>query len=106
MFRQAQYNCGTWHLDEELMDFTRLERATVRVELKQEQGALELWRQGFGRGGINVLPLSKRVTEGMRKLKPRLARVFIQEFFGIYPEHDVFDWSKMDPFMESMAATG
>jgi hypothetical protein len=88
------------------MNFDRLERNRVQIDLARDAGPLELWRQGFGRGGINALPLSRRLIGGMRKLRPRLMRTFIQEFFDVYPEHGVFNWSKLDPYMESLAATG
>ena len=42
----------------------------------------------------------------MDKLRPRLVRIFIQEFFAIYPDHGRFDWSKLDPYMDALARTG
>jgi xylan 1,4-beta-xylosidase len=60
----------------------------------------------LGHGGINTLPLPQSVVEGIKKLQPRLIRIFIQESFNIYPEHGRFDWSLLDPFMESFAETG
>jgi hypothetical protein len=46
------------------------------------------------------------VVEGIRGLKPRLIRLFLQEFFQIYPDHGSFDWTRLDPYMEAMARTG
>ena len=80
--------------------------ATVRVNAGEDAGPLELWRQGTGHGGINSLPLPDRVSGGIRKLHPRLIRIFIQEFFFIYPEHGRFDWSRLDPYMDAVAKTG
>jgi hypothetical protein len=88
------------------MDFDSVERAAVRVNAGRAMGPLEVWRHGFGRGGINAGPLSQRVIAGMRQLRPRLMRTFIQEFFDIYPQRGVLNWSKLDPYMESLAATG
>jgi xylan 1,4-beta-xylosidase len=45
-------------------------------------------------------------VEGIRALKPRLIRIFIQEFFQVYPERGRFDWSRLDPYMEALAQTG
>jgi hypothetical protein len=78
----------------------------VRVDAKADQGALETWRQGVGFGGINGLPLPAKVIDGVSALRPRLVRIFVQEFFDVYPEHGRFDWSRLDPYMESMAKTG
>jgi hypothetical protein len=78
----------------------------VAVDLAAEEGPLELWRHSIGHGGINSLPLPDRVVQGTAKLKPRLVRIFIQEFFQIYPEHGRFDWSRLDPYMDALARTG
>jgi hypothetical protein len=45
-------------------------------------------------------------VRGTAKLKPRLIRIFIQEFFQVYPEHGRFDWSRLDPYMDALARTG
>ena len=78
----------------------------VAVDLAADGGPLELWRHGIGHGGINPLPLPDRVVRGAARLKPRLSRVFIQEFFQVYPEHGRFDWSRLDPYMDALARTG
>jgi hypothetical protein len=78
----------------------------VAVDLAADEGPLELWRHGLGHGGINPLPLPDRVVRGTARLKPRLVRVFIQEFFQVYPEHGRFDWGRLDPYMDALARTG
>src|SRR5690348_18500879 len=78
--------------------FQDLPVASVTVDLGRDEGNLDLWRQGIGLGGINSRPLPGRVVEGLAKLHPRLIRIFIQEFFNIYPEHHRFDWSRLDPY--------
>ncbi len=57
-------------------------------------------------GSINTLPLPERVAAGIGKLRPRLLRVLIGESFAIYPDHGRFDWSTLDPVMESLGRTG
>lgn len=78
----------------------------VAVDLAADEGPLELWRHGLGHGGVNSLPLPDRVVRGVARLKPRLIRVFIQEFFQVYPEHGRFDWGRLDPYMDALARTG
>ena len=80
--------------------------AHVTVNAKDATGPLEAWRQSLGHGGINSTPLPDRVVDGVAKLRPRLIRVFIQEFFVVYPEHGRFDWSKLDPYMDALDRTG
>ncbi|MEW6754054.1 MAG: hypothetical protein AB1505_24200 [Candidatus Latescibacterota bacterium] len=78
----------------------------VAVDAGQIAGPLEAWRQGLGHGGINALPLPDRVVRGVAALRPRLVRIFIQEFLRVYPEHGRFDWTRLDPYMAALEATG
>ncbi|MCJ7551358.1 MAG: hypothetical protein MUQ30_16920 [Anaerolineae bacterium] len=79
---------------------------TIKVDTQTVTGPLETWRHSVGHGGINSLPLPDRVVAGTARLQPRLIRIFIQEFFSIYPDHDRFDWGKLDPYMDALARTG
>ena len=78
----------------------------LSIDAKSDEGPLEFWRHTLGHGGVNSNPLSPRVIDGTKQLHPRLIRIFIQEFFNIYPDHGKYDWSKLDPYMDSFAATG
>jgi hypothetical protein len=80
--------------------------AQVEVDAGSTRGPLEVWRHSIGHGGINHLPLPDRVVEGLQALQPRLIRVFLQEFFNMYPEHGRFDWTRLDPYMDALARTG
>ncbi len=72
--------------------------ANVDVDARADGGPLELWRHSVGHGGVNSEPLPEPVVAGAAKLRPRLIRIFIQEFFCVYPERGKFDWSRLDPF--------
>lgn len=81
-------------------------RTQVAIDTAAVAGPLEWWRHGLGHGGINAVPLPPRVVEGVRKLQPRLVRVFLQEFFRVYPEQGRFDWSRLDPYLDALERTG
>ncbi len=83
-----------------------LPNVNVAVDVQAVQGPLEAWRHSLGHGGINPLPLPETIVEGVRRLRPRLIRIFLQEYFFIYPEHGRFDWSRLDPYMAAFARTG
>jgi len=87
-------------------DFTALPRVNLEIDASTNKGPFEWWRHTLGQGAVNSRPLPERVVEGTRKLKPCLIRIFLQEFFDIYPDHGVFNWSKLDPYMDSCARTG
>ncbi len=86
--------------------FASLPRTQVFIDAGASTGPLEMWRHTLGHGGINTLPLPARVVEGARKLQPRLIRIFLQECFAFYPAQGRFDWSLLDPYMDSFARTG
>jgi xylan 1,4-beta-xylosidase len=81
-------------------------QVSVHIDTKSCLGPLETWRHTVGQGGINPFPLPERVIEGAVRLRPRLIRVFIQEFFAIYPAPGRFDWHRLDPYMDALARTG
>ena len=84
----------------------KLPVVNLAIDANSDAGPLELWRHTLGHGGVNSNPLSPRVVEGTKQLHPRLIRIFIQEFFNIYPNHGKYDWSRLDLYMDSFAATG
>jgi xylan 1,4-beta-xylosidase len=88
-----------------LQPLSALRLVDVKVDLSEMLGPLEMWRHSIGQGGINPTPLPDSVVKDIRKLRPRLIRIFIQEFFRIYPEHGRFDWSRLDPYMETLRKT-
>lgn len=81
------------------------EPTVVEIDAAPTGERLELWRHSLGHGGINPRPLPEHVVDGVRALQPRLIRVFIQEFFDIYRGGGRFDWSRLDPYMDALAAT-
>jgi xylan 1,4-beta-xylosidase len=87
-------------------NYMALPRVKVHVDAGCSQGILEAWRHSIGQAGVNSQPLPPRVITGAHKLKPRLVRIFLQEYFNIYPAHGIFNWSKLDPYMDSFAQTG
>lgn len=88
------------------IDYTTLPRSTIHVDAAVFGGSFNGWRHTIGQGGVNSLPLTERMISGTRKLKPRLVRIFLQEYFNVYPDHGVFNWDKLDAYMDSFAATG
>ncbi len=78
----------------------------ISIDARAQLGDLTLWRHAVGHGGINAHPLPEHVVQGMAKLQPRWIRIFIQEFFAVYPAPGRYDWRKLDPYMDALARTG
>jgi len=87
-------------------NYLSMERSIVRIDASETGRPLEVRRQGIGIGGVSSEPLPERVAEAIGRLKPRLVRVFLQEYFDVYPDHGVFDWSRLDPYMDRIAEMG
>jgi len=87
-------------------DFFKMNRVEIHVDANKRRAEFEGWRHSLGCGGINSMPLPERVVQGVARLKPRLVRVFIQEYFNVYPSKGTFDWGRLDPYLESVARTG
>ncbi len=86
--------------------FSKLPVSVVDIQAGSVVGPLEGWRHTFGLGGINTLPIPAKVREGIARCRPRLVRIFIQEFFQVYPEHGRFNWSKLDAYMDALDKLG
>jgi beta-xylosidase len=86
--------------------FSELPSVHVTVDAHAALGRLEMWRHSIGQGGISAAPLPERVVKGVKKFEPRLIRIFIQEFFRVYPQHHRYDWSRLDLYMDAMSKTG
>jgi len=87
-------------------NITSLPKKNITLDVKNRAGILELYRHGLGQGGISPKPLTENVVQAVRMTKPRLIRIFIQEFFEIYPSHGKFKWGKLDAYMKTLDETG
>ncbi|MDF2686378.1 MAG: hypothetical protein K0S55_1559 [Clostridia bacterium] len=88
------------------MDFSKMLIKYAEVDKNIKTGDFEYWRYTVGHGGINSKPLPQRVVAGIKNLKPRYLRTFIQEYFNIYKGDGDYDFSLLDPYIFSLAATG
>ena len=86
--------------------FTEMPHSKAYVDFSQDKGQLCLKNHSYGIGGVNSMPMPKSVVDGMAKLKPKLIRIFIQEFFYILDDNGNYDFSKLDPYMEAVNDTG
>ena len=40
----------------------------------------------------------------LRQLRPRTIRLFLSEYYRIYPDHAVYDWTKLDRELRAVRA--
>ena len=60
---------------------------TLRLNLTDTTGPLEIDRFALGQGGMSEEPMWDDRAAEIRDLHPRVIRLFIQEYFDLLPEH-------------------
>src|SRR6266545_6955283 len=78
----------------------------MRLNLGESLGPMEMDRFALGQGGLSEEPMwADRVSE-IRDLRPRLIRLFIQEYFDLLPEPGRYYWDKLDESVDLIVRTG
>ena len=80
--------------------------AQVQVALSERLGPLHMDQMALGQGGLSDEPMwDGRIAE-VRALKPRIIRLFIQEYFDLLPERGRFHFDSLDRSVETILKTG
>ncbi|MFC1537653.1 hypothetical protein ACFL4P_02375 [Gemmatimonadota bacterium] len=69
-------------------------------------GDIDLTRYSLGQGGLSHEPMFDAHLDQVAKLKPKTIRLFVQEYFDLYPEHGRYHWETLDRSIENILATG
>jgi xylan 1,4-beta-xylosidase len=82
--------------------------ATVELFINTAKpgAALDLTRYGLGQGGLSVEPMFDDHADEIATLRPQTIRLFVQEYFNLYPAHGVYHWDTLDRSIENILATG
>ena len=80
--------------------------AEVRVNFAESLGPLRIEQMALGQGGLSELPMwGDRVSE-IRALRPKIIRLFIQEYFDLLPERGRYSFSRLDAVVDTILGTG
>ena len=80
--------------------------ARLTIDTQKEIGPLEISRFSLGQGGLSDVPMwDDRIPE-IRSLHPSLIRLFVQEYFDVYPKKGVFHWETLDRSVDSILKAG
>ncbi|MEO8132237.1 MAG: glycosyl hydrolase, partial [Bryobacteraceae bacterium] len=91
-----------------LVLFTALSASAqqMRLDLAAKQGPLEMDHMALGQGGLSERPMwDERVNE-VRMLRPRIIRLFIQEYFDVLPEPGKYHWDTLDASVDLIRKAG
>ena len=83
--------------------------AAADVEIRVDAGApgkeIDLTRYALGQGGLSEKPMFDPHIETVAQLHPQTIRIFVQEFFDLYPRQHRYHWSTLNKVIETILAT-
>src|SRR5438034_6772131 len=80
--------------------------ARIAIDLQKDLGPMEIDRFGLGQGGLSDAPMWEDRIPEIRSLHPRLIRLFIQEYFDVYPKKGTYHWEPLDRSVQTILDTG
>ena len=82
------------------------EPVRLRVDLSKPDGTWDMPALALGQGGLQGDPMIEPHIKELRQLRPRTIRLFLSEYYRIYPERGRYDWTRLDRELRSVRATG
>ena len=76
------------------------------VNTSQTSGPIDLTRYALGQGGLSDQPMISDRIDQIGQLHPQTIRLFVQEYFDLYPAHHQYHWVTLDRAIEAILATG
>jgi hypothetical protein len=86
--------------------FGTAEPIQLKVDFSRPDGQWNMPALALGQGGLQSDPMIEPHIKEIRQLRPRTIRLFLSEYYRIYPDHDTYDWSKLDRELRAVHATG
>jgi hypothetical protein len=80
--------------------------AVLFVDTAKPGRHFDLACYGLGQGGLSVSPMFDDHVEEIARLHPQTIRLFVQEYFNLYPDHGVYHWDTLDQNVQAILATG
>src|SRR5437899_14872 len=77
----------------------------LSVDAAHPGEAIDLTRYALGQGGLSDKPMFDTHVEQIAQLHPQTIRIFVQEYFDLYPKRRHFHWNTLDKVIETVLAT-
>jgi xylan 1,4-beta-xylosidase len=78
----------------------------ITVDTSRTAGPIDLTRYALGQGGLSDQPMISDRVQQLRQLHPQTIRLFVQEYFDLYPARHRYDWTTLDRAVEAILKTG
>lgn len=82
------------------------EPVRLRVDFAKPEGVWHMPALALGQGGLQSDPMLEPHLKELRQLHPRTIRLFLSEYYRVYPARDTYDWSRLDRELQAVRATG
>jgi xylan 1,4-beta-xylosidase len=79
---------------------------TISVNAGAPGEELDIGRFSIGQGGLADRSTVAAHADELRNLNLKYIRLFVQEYYHVYPDHGVYDWRKLDEAVEAILAVG
>ena len=76
--------------------FAQSQPSELKIDFSKPVGQWDLPRFALGQGGLQSDPMLAPYVKELRQLRPRTIRLFLSEFYRIYPAPEKYDFSKLD----------
>lgn len=80
--------------------------ARVLLDAAPAGEPLDLSRYGLGQGGLSPEPMFAEQAPAVRALRVNLVRLFVQEYFHVYPRRGEYRWEALDRSVENILRAG
>ncbi|HYW41890.1 MAG TPA: hypothetical protein VE959_03470 [Bryobacteraceae bacterium] len=80
--------------------------ASVIVSTARLTGPLDMGRMALGQGGLSEEPMWEDRAAEIRALRPKLVRLFIQEYFDLLPARGRYNFATLDRSVDLILKTG
>ena len=80
--------------------------ANLAVDASAVREPMEIGRYALGQGGLSDRPMFDRQVDAIRSLHVKLIRLFVQEYFDLYPKRGAYHWAALDKAVDTILETG
>lgn len=78
----------------------------LSVDFAKPNGKWDMPALALGQGGLQSDPMIEPHIKELRQLRPATIRLFLSEYYRIYPNHGVYDWTRLDRELRAVRAVG
>ena len=78
----------------------------VTVDMSHQLGPMHIDRFSLGQGGFSPDPMFTNRIPELRLLRPRVIRLFLQDYYDLFPKAGVYQFSKLDPSVNAILQAG